>query len=108
MGEAVTDGNLAQQSPPRTDDEPGFTAMERLKAEIATELLHSLLPDDPATWWSKLDEILGRLRAATTGSVHPRVAEAIGEIEFARQKLDDVQTLTLAAIEAAQSYRAVI
>jgi hypothetical protein len=56
----------------------------------------------------RLDEILGRLRAATTGSVHPRVAEAIGEIELARQKLDDVQTLTLAGIEAAQSYRAVI
>lgn len=56
----------------------------------------------------QLEETLNRLRIATTGSVHPRVADAIGHIERAKQSLEEAQTLTLAGIRAAQSYRAVI
>jgi hypothetical protein len=56
----------------------------------------------------RLEETLNRLRIATAGSVHPRVADAIGHVEQAKQKLEEAQTLTLAGIRAAQSYHAVI
>ncbi len=56
----------------------------------------------------RLEETLSRLRIATAGSVHPRVADAIGQVEQAKQKLEEAQTLTLAGIAAAQSYHAVI
>jgi hypothetical protein len=56
----------------------------------------------------QLDEALSRLRTATTGSMHPRVTDAIGQFELARQKLDEAQLLTLAGVEAAQTYRAVL
>ena len=56
----------------------------------------------------RLEETLNRLRIATAGSVHPRVADAIGQVEQAKQKLEEAQTLTLAGIAAAQSYHAVI
>jgi hypothetical protein len=56
----------------------------------------------------RLEETLNRLRIATAGSVHPRVADAIGQVEQARQKVEEAQTLTLAGIQAAQSYHAVI
>jgi hypothetical protein len=56
----------------------------------------------------RLDEALARLRIATAGSVHPRVADAIGQVERAKQKVEDAQTLALAGIQAAQSYHAII
>ena len=56
----------------------------------------------------RFDEALSRLRIATTGSVHPRVVEAIGQIEQARQKVEEAQTLALAGIAAAQTYRGII
>ena len=56
----------------------------------------------------RLDEVLARLRVATAGSVHPRVADAIGQVELAKQKVEDAETLTFAGIQAAQSYHAVI
>jgi hypothetical protein len=56
----------------------------------------------------RLEETLNRLRIATAGSVHPRVADAIGQVEQAKQKLEEAQTLTLAGIAAAQSYHAII
>lgn len=56
----------------------------------------------------QLEETLNRLRVATAGSVHPRVADAIGQVEQAKQRLEEAQTLTLAGIRAAQTYRAVI
>jgi len=56
----------------------------------------------------RFDEALSRLRIATAGSVHPRVVEAIGQIEQARQKVEEAQTLALAGVAAAQSYRSII
>ena len=56
----------------------------------------------------RLDEALSRLRMATAGSVHPRVIEAIGQVEQARHKVEEAQTVALAGSRAAQSYRGVI
>ena len=56
----------------------------------------------------RFDEALSRLRIATAGSVHPGVVEAIGQIQQARQKVEEAQTLALAGVAAAQSYRSII
>jgi hypothetical protein len=56
----------------------------------------------------RLDEALTRLRMATAGSVHPRVIDAIGQVELAKQKIEEAQTLALAGVQAAQAYHGII
>lgn len=56
----------------------------------------------------RLDEALVRLRLAVSGSAHDQAAEATARLTQARERLAEAQTLALGAIEAAQSYHALI
>jgi hypothetical protein len=58
--------------------------------------------------YDRLDETVIRLKAAATGSSHPKIDEAIRYLLQARDRLDEVSTLTSGAIDAAGMYRALI
>ncbi len=56
----------------------------------------------------QLDEALSRLRMTALGSVHPAVLSAMSQLEQAKMRLDEAATLTRAAMDEADRYRAVI
>ena len=56
----------------------------------------------------QLDETIGHLTTAATGSSHPKVNEAIRLLQQARDRLDEVNTLANGAIDAAGMYRVLI
>ena len=57
---------------------------------------------------TQLDESLALLRITMVGSFHPSAASAVAQLEQARQRLDEAAQLTRAAVEAANTFRAVI
>jgi hypothetical protein len=56
----------------------------------------------------RLDDALARLRLTAIGSVHPQVLAAMTQLEQAKQRLDEANTLTRAAMDSANTYRALI
>jgi hypothetical protein len=56
----------------------------------------------------QLDDALALLRMTAVGSFHPSVASAIAQLEQARLRLDEAAQLTRAAMDAADTFRAII
>jgi hypothetical protein len=56
----------------------------------------------------RLDEALTRLRLTAIGSVHPQVLAAITQLEQAKSRLDEANTLTRAAMDSANTYRSLV
>ncbi len=56
----------------------------------------------------QLDEALARLRLTAIGSAHPSVLTAIAQLEQAKSRLDEAITLTRAAADSADTYRAMV
>jgi molecular chaperone GrpE (heat shock protein) len=56
----------------------------------------------------QLDDALALLRLTAIGSFHPSVASAIAQLEQARNRLDEAQTLARAAMDSADSYRMIV
>ena len=56
----------------------------------------------------QLDDALVLLRMTAVGSFHPSVANAIAQLEQARTRLDEANQLTRAAMDAANTFRAVL
>jgi hypothetical protein len=84
-------------------------SVEEVKLHVASsmdEVDHAILGMRGVI--ERLDEALNRLRLITTGSVHPRAAEALMRFEEARQKLTEAQTLALGGVDAAQAYRSIL
>lgn len=56
---------------------------------------------------NRLDDALARLRLTAVGTVHPSLTDAIVRLEQARLRVDEAQTLTRGAVDAANAYRSV-
>lgn len=56
----------------------------------------------------QLDDSLARLRITAVGSFHPSIATAIAQLEQARSRLDEAQTLARAAMDSADAYRMIV
>ena len=56
----------------------------------------------------QLDDALALLRMTAIGSFHPSVATAIAQLEQARTRLDEAQTLARAAMDSASAYRMIV
>jgi hypothetical protein len=56
----------------------------------------------------QLDEALMLLRMTAVGSFHPSVASAIAQLEQARTRLDEAQTLARGAMDSADAYRMIV
>lgn len=56
----------------------------------------------------QLDEALTLLRMTAIGSFHPSVASAIAQLEQARTRLDEAQTLARGAMDSADAYRMIV
>jgi len=56
----------------------------------------------------QLDDALARLRVTAIGSFHPSIATAIAQLEQARTRLDEAQTLARAAMDSADTYRMIV
>jgi hypothetical protein len=56
----------------------------------------------------QLDDALALLRMTAMGSFHPSVASAIAQLEQARTRLDEAQTLARAAMDSADAYRMIV
>ncbi len=56
----------------------------------------------------QLDDALALLRVTAIGSFHPSVASAIAQLEQARTRLDEAQTLARAAMDSADAYRMIV
>jgi hypothetical protein len=56
----------------------------------------------------QLDDALARLRITAVGSFHPSIAGAIAQLEQARSRLDEAQTLARAAMDSADAYRMIV
>jgi len=56
----------------------------------------------------QLDDALSLLRMTAIGSFHPSVAAAIAQLEQARTRLDEAQTLARAAMDSADAYRMIV
>jgi len=56
----------------------------------------------------QLEDALALLRLTAIGSFHPSVASAIAQLEQARTRLDEAQTLARAAMDSADSYRMIV
>jgi molecular chaperone GrpE (heat shock protein) len=56
----------------------------------------------------QLDDALSRLRLTAIGSFHPSVAAAIAQLEQARTRLDEAQTLARSAMDSADAYRMIV
>ncbi|AGZ46559.1 hypothetical protein [Actinoplanes friuliensis] len=56
----------------------------------------------------QLDEALTRLRMTAIGSFHPSIAMAIAQLEQARNRLDEAQTLARSAMDSADAYRMIV
>lgn len=85
---------------------PGVEEVKLHVAASVDDVEHAVLGIRGAT--ERLDEALSRLRLITMGSAHPRAAEAILQLEAAREKLGEARTLAMTGMEAAQAYRMLI
>lgn len=56
----------------------------------------------------QLDDALALLRMTAVGSFHPSVATAIAQLEQARTRLDEAQTLARSAMDSADAYRMIV
>jgi hypothetical protein len=56
----------------------------------------------------QLDDALALLRMTAVGSFHPSVATAIAQLEQARTRLDEAQTLARSAMDSADAYRMIM
>ncbi|GAA3931941.1 hypothetical protein AB0C29_30835 [Actinoplanes sp. NPDC048791] len=56
----------------------------------------------------QLDDALALLRMTAIGSFHPSVATAIAQLEQARTRLDEAQTLARSAMDSADAYRMIV
>ncbi|GID94865.1 hypothetical protein ACFQFC_25380 [Amorphoplanes digitatis] len=56
----------------------------------------------------QLDEALTRLRLTAVGSFHPSIAAAVAQLEQARTRLDEAQTLARSAMDSADAYRMIV
>jgi hypothetical protein len=56
----------------------------------------------------QLEQAITRLRATTTGSLHPRATEALLRVEQAKQKMEEAQVLALGGIDAARAYHTIL
>ena len=56
----------------------------------------------------QLEDALALLRMTAIGSFHPSVASAIAQLEQARTRLDEAQTLARAAMDSADAYRMIV
>jgi len=56
----------------------------------------------------QLDDALALLRMTAIGSFHPSVASAIAQLEQARTRLDEAQTLARGAMDSADAYRMIV
>lgn len=56
----------------------------------------------------QLDEALTRLRLTAAGTAHPSLVNAINLLEQAKSRLDEAHTLANGAIDAANTYQALI
>ena len=56
----------------------------------------------------QLDDALALLRVTAIGSFHPSVATAIAQLEQARTRLDEAQTLARSAMDSADAYRMIV
>jgi len=56
----------------------------------------------------QLEDALALLRLTAIGSFHPSVASAITQLEQARTRLDEAQTLARAAMDSADAYRMIV
>jgi hypothetical protein len=56
----------------------------------------------------QLDDALALLRMTAIGSFHPSVATAIAQLEQARTRLDEAQTLARSAMDSADAYRMIM
>lgn len=53
-----------------------------------------------------MDRSAAMLRSVTSGSGHPRVAEALARVEQVKQKLQEAAVLAQGAVESTRSYAA--
>lgn len=51
-----------------------------------------------------MDRSAALLRSITSGSGHPRVAEALAQVQQAKQKLNEATVLAQGAVESTRSY----
>jgi hypothetical protein len=56
----------------------------------------------------QLEDSLALLRMTAIGSFHPSVAAAIAQLEQARTRLDEAQTMARAAMDSADAYRMIV
>jgi hypothetical protein len=56
----------------------------------------------------QLEDALALLRMTAIGSFHPSVATAIAQLEQARTRLDEAQTLARSAMDSADAYRMIV
>ena len=56
----------------------------------------------------QLEDALALLRMTAVGSFHPSVAAAIAQLEQARTRLDEAQSLARAAMDSADAYRMIV
>jgi len=54
------------------------------------------------------DEALARLRLTAIGSGHPSIVDAINQLEQARSRIDEAQSLASSAISSADTYRMIV
>jgi len=54
------------------------------------------------------DEALTRLRLTAIGTAHPSIVDAISQLEQARSRIDEAQSLATSAISSADTYRMIV
>ncbi|MDG4822410.1 hypothetical protein O7635_11175 [Asanoa sp. WMMD1127] len=54
------------------------------------------------------DEALTRLRLTAVGALHPSIMDAIAQLEQARSRLDEAQSLAANAISSADTFRSMV
>jgi len=54
------------------------------------------------------DEALTRLRLTAIGTAHPSIVDAISQLEQARLRIDEAQSLATSAISSADTYRMIV
>ncbi|MEU7903300.1 hypothetical protein [Actinoplanes sp. NPDC049118] len=86
-----------------------MTSVEEIKANVAASVdgtQRAVSGIQQVT--DQLDEALTRLRLTAIGSFHPSIATAIAQLEQARSRLDEAQTMARAAMDSADAYRMIV
>ena len=86
-----------------------MTSVEEVKANVAASVdgaQRAVQGIQQVT--DQLDQALSLLQLTAIGSFHPSVAAAIAQLEQARNRLDEAQTLTRAAMDSADAYRMIV